>query len=68
MASTRRVDAETPVVGFDGDLAAGQNVNEHDLGEHVEGMTFGVVTMSENAPHAGERRLAGDEVLYSKTR
>jgi len=30
----------------------------------VEGATFGVATMSENSPHAGEMHPDGDEILY----
>jgi mannose-6-phosphate isomerase-like protein (cupin superfamily) len=30
----------------------------------VDGMTFGVASMSENSPHAGEMHPDGDEVLY----
>lgn len=30
----------------------------------VDGATFGVATMSENSPHAGEMHPDGDEVLY----
>ena len=64
MASARRVDPKTQIVGFDSNLTAIQYANEHDLSEPVEGMTFGVAVMSEDAPHGGERHLGGDEVLY----
>ena len=30
----------------------------------VDGMTFGVASMSENSPHGGEMHPDGDEVLY----
>ena len=64
MVRTRKVDLESQIVGFDNNLTAAEYANEHDLCEHIEGMTFGVAIMSENAPHDGERHLAGDEVLY----
>ncbi len=64
MTGTRRVDPKTQIVGFDRDLAAILCANEHELSEPIEGMTFGVAIMNENAPHAGERHLGGDEVLY----
>ena len=64
MPGARRVDRKTSIVGFDGNLTASQYVNEHDPGEPIEGMTFGVALMSSNAPHGGERHLGGDEVLY----
>lgn len=64
MPSARRVDPKTRIVGFDSNLTAREYANEHDLSEPVEGMTFGVAVMAENAPHGGERHLGGDEVLY----
>ena len=64
MPKTRRVNPDSHVIGFDGDLNASTYANEHDLSEPVEGMTFGVALMSRNAPHGGERHLGGDEVLY----
>ena len=64
MPGARKVDRETQVVGYDRKLAASLYTNEHELGEPVEGLTFGVAIMSENAPHGGERHKGGDEVLY----
>jgi len=64
MPGARKVDPKTQIVGFDASLSAGAYANEHDPGVPVEGMTFGVAIMSENAPHGGERHLGGDEVLY----
>ena len=64
MTRVRRIDIGSQVVGFDRDLLAAAFTNEHDVGDVVEGMTFGVAFMSENAPHGGERHLGGDEVLY----
>ena len=60
----RKIDQETQIVGFDRELAAIQCPNEHELSEPVEGITFGVAIMFEDAPHGGERHLGGDEVLY----
>ena len=64
MTGARRVDPDTQIVGFDDNLVARTFANEHELAEPVEGMTFGVAVMSDDAPHGGERHLAGDEVLY----
>ena len=64
MSGARKVDPKTQIVGFDRDLTAILCRNEHELSEPIEGMTFGVAIMSEDAPHAGERHLGGDEVLY----
>lgn len=32
--------------------------------ERVDGMTVGIVTMTQNAPHGGEVHPDGDEILY----
>ena len=32
--------------------------------ERVDGMTIGIVTMTQNAPHGGEVHPDGDELLY----
>lgn len=64
MSGARLINCETHVVGIDSDLAATPQTNEHDPDTPIEGMTFGVAMMSENAPHGGERHLGGDEVLY----
>ena len=64
MTGVRVVDRESQVVGFDRSLSAAAFANDHDLGEVVEGMTFGVAIMSASAPHGGERHLGGDEVPY----
>ena len=64
MPRARRIDPKTQMVCFDRELAATPQTNQHDPSTPVEGMTFGVAVMSENAPHGGERHLGGDEVLY----
>lgn len=64
MPGARKVDPKTQIIGFDNDLTAIPCANEHELSEPIEGMTFGVAIMSEDAPHRGERHLGGDEVLY----
>lgn len=60
----RKVDPKTQIVGFDSDLTAVLCANEHELSEPIEGMTFGVAMMCEDAPHSGERHLGGEELLY----
>ena len=32
--------------------------------QRVDGMTMGVITTSQNAPHGGEQHPDGDEILY----
>lgn len=51
-------------IGISRDLSAFK-VKEHaDPPIPVDGMTFGVASMSENSQHAGEMHPDGDEVLY----
>lgn len=64
MPGAIKVDRNTQIIGFDDRLSASTYANEHELREAVDGITFGVAFMSENAPHGGERHLGGDEVLY----
>jgi len=64
MPSVRKVDLKTEIIGFDNDLTAVQHPNEHEPNEPIEGITFGVAIMSEDAPHEGERHRGGDEILY----
>ena len=51
-------------IGIDRTLAAFKVREQADPPIPVEGMTFGVATMSESSPHAGEMHPDGDEVLY----
>ena len=51
-------------IGFSRDLAAFKLREKADPPIPVDGMTFGIASMSENSPHAGEMHPDGDEVLY----
>ena len=51
-------------IGIGRTLAAFKVREQADPPIPVEGMTFGVATMSESSPHAGEMHPDGDEVLY----
>lgn len=64
MTRLQRVNPHTHAVGFDRELDASPCIDEHDPADPVDGLTFGVAFMSENAPHGGERHPDGDEVLY----
>lgn len=57
-------DASTHVVGLSRNLVASKLPERPDPPIPVNGMTFGVTTMSENAPHGGEMHPDGDEILY----
>ena len=51
-------------IGLDRELAAFKVTEREDPPRPVDGVTFGVASMSENSPHGGEKHLDGDEVLY----
>lgn len=51
-------------IGIGHNLAAYKVREQADPPIPVDGMTFGVASMSENSPHAGEMHPDGDEVLY----
>jgi len=51
-------------IGIGLDLAAIKIKEQGDPPVPVDGMTFGVASMSENSPHGGEMHPDGDEVLY----
>ena len=54
----------THTVGLNRELIASFVPERPDPPIAVDGMTFGVATMSENSPHGGERHPDGDEILY----
>ena len=64
MSNSRRFDPGTHVVGIDPRLAAELLPGSPGPPKAVDGMTFGVASMHENAPHGGEMHPDGDEVLY----
>ena len=51
-------------IGLSRDLSAFKVKEQADPPIPVDGMTFGIASMSENSPHAGEMHPDGDEVLY----
>lgn len=59
-----RFDVGTHTIGLGPGLTASKLPERPDPPVPVDGLTFGVATMSENSPHGGERHTDGDEVLY----
>ena len=57
-------DPAIHIVGLSADFAASIMPEQPDPPVPFSGLTFGVATMSENAPHGGEMHPDGDEVLY----
>ena len=63
MTKPRKFDPSNWTVGFDRDQSASLVPARPDPPVEVNGLTLGVATMSENAPHGGEMHPDGDEVL-----
>jgi mannose-6-phosphate isomerase-like protein (cupin superfamily) len=59
-----RFNPSENAIGVSRDLVASPIPERPDPALPVDGMTFGVATMSENSPHGGEMHPDGDEVLY----
>lgn len=64
MTEPMRFNVNTHTIGLSHDLVASKVPEQPDPPIPVEGITFGVAAMSENAPHGGEMHADGDEVLY----
>lgn len=54
----------TCTVGLDHALDASILPQDSGPPAQIDGVTFGVATMSQNPPHGGEMHPDGDEVLY----
>lgn len=64
MTRATQFDPAESTVALDRELSARVLPAMPDPGIPVDGMTMGVATMTENAPHGGEMHPDGDEVLY----
>jgi len=64
MKSSLKFDPSDTAIGIDRNLVASGVAEQGDPPVPVDGMTFGVASMSQNAPHGGEMHPDGDEVLY----
>jgi len=64
MRSPTRFDPSVHTVGLSRDLSAALVPARPDPPVPVDGVTIGIATMTENAPHGGEMHPDGDEVLY----
>lgn len=51
-------------IGLNRELTASIVPQRPDPSIPIQGVTFGVATMSENSPHDGEMHPDGDEILY----
>ena len=59
-----KFDPGSQTVGLSRELHASIVPAQPDPPIPVDGLTFGVASMSENSPHGGEMHPDGDEVLY----
>lgn len=64
MTCPTKFNPRTHTIGLGRDLLAAKIPERPDPPVPVDGVTFGVATMSENSPHGGEMHPDGDEVLY----
>ncbi len=64
MTDPRHFDSSIHTVGLNRELSASLIPMRPDPPIPVDGVTIGMVTMTENAPHGGEMHPDGDEVLF----
>ncbi len=64
MAKPVRFAPAEHAVSMNRRLQASLVAEQPDPPVRVDGVTFGVATMTANAPHGGERHPDGDEILY----
>ena len=64
MAKIIPVDASECSFDIYRDLSIEPRKRKSGPPQRIDGMTVGIVTMTENAPHAGEMHPDGDEILY----
>ena len=60
----RPVDVASDAIDVFRDLTIGVRRRPPGPPQRIDGMTVGIVTMEENAPHGGEVHPDGDEILY----
>ena len=64
MSDPTKFDPSTHTIGLSRELLASKVREQPDPPIPVDGVTFGVATMSKNSPHGGEMHPDGDEILY----
>lgn len=64
MNNITRVDASRYSLDIHRDLSVSVRERKPGPPDRIDGMTLGVVTMSQDAPHRGEVHPDGDEILY----
>lgn len=64
MAKIIPVDATQSSFDIYRDLSIQPRKRKPGMPQRMDGMTIGIVTMTEDAPHGGEVHPDGDEILY----
>ena len=64
MPEPLRFDPAADTIGLSRSLRAEKVAARPDPPVPVDGVTFGVASMTQNAPHGGEMHPDGDEILY----
>ncbi|MGA9773762.1 MAG: cupin domain-containing protein [Blastocatellia bacterium] len=64
MSKITTVDASSNSFDIHRDLSVSTRPRKAGPPERIDGMTVGIVTLIEDAPHGGEVHPDGDEILY----
>jgi mannose-6-phosphate isomerase-like protein (cupin superfamily) len=64
MSKIERVDVARFLLDIHGDLSVTPRARKPGPPERIDGMTLGIQSVTEDAPHGGEVHPDGDEILY----
>jgi mannose-6-phosphate isomerase-like protein (cupin superfamily) len=64
MGHIERIDVSRLLVDIHRDLSVSTRPRKPGPPERIDGMTLGIQTVTEDAPHGGEVHPDGDEILY----
>jgi quercetin dioxygenase-like cupin family protein len=64
MSKIERVDASRFVLDIHRDLSVSPRARQPGPPVRIDGMTVGIQTVTQDAPHGGEVHPDGDEILY----
>ena len=64
MSKITPVDVSRYSLDIHRDLSVSARARKHGPPERIDGVTVGIVTMTQDAPHGGEVHPDGDEILY----
>ena len=64
MRKIESVNVSAHVFDIHPDLSVSTRARKPGLPERIAGMTMGIVTLTQDAPHGGEIHPDGDEILY----